>query len=218
MPASALSNGSQLASRYDVVGEYSNLSPRFVAHVAIYDADGGSVSNGQDVPVAHMGPPLTRGAKAKANAVGSVPLTNDEVRRIETWFAGVYDEYQSARASPLRQYHVHPPWKDEVDPNTGVRRYRRYSCVGFVLDAYRQVEITLLEIDEQSLPEIDSRTLALAYPSFPSNVPRIREFVGMEGAGPWRVVLAGYVLHAMDRPGEQIRQCPYRAKLGDERF
>jgi len=99
-----------------------------------------------------------------------------------------------------------------------VRRYRRFSCAGFVLDAHRQVEINLLLVDEealQALPEVDEQMLVLAYPD--ANRRRLHR-LGVPGNGPWRIILAGYVFHALDRTSQQIRDRPYQAKPGDERF
>lgn len=127
------------------------------------------------------------------------------------------DEYRTAKANERRQYLVHPAWKDVRDPNTNVRRYRRYSCAGFVLDAHRQVELDLLKIDETSLPEVDKVTLATGYPGLEMH-ESLLDRLGIPGSGPWKVVLPGYVVHALDRTSEEVRQGPYYARLGDERF
>jgi len=200
--------------RYDVIGVYSAALAGFVRHVALYDNDGGTVCVSQDVDVVHMGPPLDGDGKEKASVMGAVPLTNDEVREIEVWIAGVADEYAGSAVRPSQQYIIHPPWQDF--PPSGVRRYRRYSCAGFVLDAYRTVDIHLLELDEQSLPPVDNDTLCAAYPRAANS--RVLEQMGLQGSGPWRIVLAGYVLHSLSRDQQQIRQAPYQAQHGDERF
>ncbi len=219
MPAFTLSQQPRDASSYDVIGEYSASSRRFVRHVALYNADDGAVRirNGEDVDVVHMGPPLDRAGKAKAHVVGTVPLTNEEIREIEVWIVGIDDEYNHASVGLRQQYHIHPPWKDKLDPNTGVRRYSRYSCAGFVLKAYSEVDIDLLAIDEESLPKVDMQTLRLAYPQQPLNHNILASF-GVEGDEPWGIVLAGYVLHALNRTADRIRQEPYRAREGDEQF
>ena len=76
---------------------------------------------------------------------------------------------------------------------------------------------SLLAIDEETLPEVPRQTLEAAYPVFLDNPDR-RERLGLQGDGPWRVVLAGYLLHALDRTGDEIRAEPYVAKSGDEFF
>jgi len=161
-----------------------------------------------------MRPPLKQGDAITVHVAGHIPLTNDERKQVEAWVEKVTDE------SPIswrNQYVIHPPWKDEYDSNTGVRRYRRYSCAGFVLDGHRQVNIELLDIDEDVLPAVDRQTIISAYPEAERH-PDLLLCWGLEGNGPWKVVLAGYVLHALNRPTNQIRQEPFRVKEGDEQF
>jgi hypothetical protein len=217
MAAVDLSLQSHQVARYDVIGEHSADLPRFVKHVALSLADEGEIRCDQNIDVMHMGPPLSRRGAVRAHVAGSIPLNNEEIREIETWIAEIEDEYEdsSVDGNIRAQFCIHPPWKDELDPNTGVRRYRRYSCAGFVLDAYHQVRVDLLEIDENALPEVDRRLLSLAYPRAP--LESLQPF-GLEGAGPWRIVLAGYVLHSLSRGEQEIRQRPYRPQAGDERF
>lgn len=219
MPAFDLSQGSQTLARYDVVGMHSDDPPRFVRHVGLFDGDASSVSVNEKVKVAHMGPPLETRRRIRAQAIGRVPLTNDEVKQIEARIEEIADEYESEGAHRRQQYIVDPPWQDVRDPNTDVRRYRRFSCAGFVLDAHSQVDIELLDLDNSVLPEVDKETLQLAY----ADVDVARkgadlERYGVGGEGPWRIVLAGYVLHALNRPSELIRQEPYQAQSGDELF
>ena len=219
MPAFDLSQGSQTLARYDVVGMYSDYLPRFIRHVSLFDGDAATVSMYEEVKVAHMGPPLGTGCNLPVHAVGGVSLTNDEIKQIEARIEEMKDEYEAEGPDRKQQYIIDPPWKDERDPNTGVRRYRRFSCAGFVLDAHLQVDIELLDLDKSVLPEVDKETLQLAY----ADVDVARkgadlERYGVGGEGPWRIVLAGYVLHALDRPSELIRREPYQAQSGDELF
>jgi len=214
MPAIDFSQGSQPIRRYDVIGQHAPGVNRFVKHVALSNTELGSVHHDQEVEVVHMGPPLDRAGKIKAQVSGTVPLTNEEIKEIEAWIAGIADEYKRESSGLLQQYWIHPPWKDELDPNTQVRRYRRYSCAGFVLDGYRQVDIELLQISEEALPEVNQETIVKAY----GVAPRLFQRFGIVGQGPWRIVLAGYVLHAMDRSPQEIRQQAYQAQTGDEQF
>jgi len=162
-----------------------------------------------------MGPPLQTDGAIRVHAAGRVPLTVEEITRIEAWIEKIVDEYQAADVQGRQQYVIHPPWEDRRDQNTGVRRYRRFSCAGFVLDAYSQVDIELLEIEEAALPGVDRETLLVAYPRI-DRVDLGR--FGLHGDGPWRIVLAGYVLHALNRATQEVRQEPYRAKPGNGFF
>lgn len=216
MPTFDLSSpGKQKLERFDVVGENAAGSPGFVRHIGLHNSDGCEINHDQVVDVVHMGPPLKSDGRMNAHVAGRVPLTTDEITRIEAWIEKIVDEYQREHAGRRQQFTIDPPWEDYRDPNTGVRRYRRFSCAGFVLNAHRQVDIELLRIDDQALPMVDKRILALAYPRV--DLTCLQRF-GIQGNGPWRIVLAGYVLHALNRTSEEIRQEPYRAQPGNERF
>jgi hypothetical protein len=216
MPIINLEHGPQILSRYDVVGQQNEDQTHFVLHVGLFEKDNQPVKMGHEVSVLHMGPPLEKEGAIKVHVAGHVPLTNDERKKIGVWFEKIADEYQ--RVPVIRQYIIRPPLKDEYDSNTGVRRYRRYSCAGFVIDAHRQVSIELLVINEDTLPLVDRQMIISAYPDAEESPLRLFQYWGLEGNGPWKVVLAGYVLHALNRPTDQIRHEPYKAKIGDETF
>lgn len=216
MPTINLEDG-QFLSRYDVLGTHADREPRFVMHVGLHDADNRSVEVGDHVSAIHMRPPLELGGTIEVHVAGHVPLRTDEIREISAWIEEIRDEYSTHNPDMADQFVIDPPWEDEVDQNTGVRRYRRYSCAGFVLDGHREVDIELLEIGVDALPKVDRHTITAAYPQFDGRLELLGQF-GLQGDGPWRIVLAGYVLHALARSTEQIRQEPYQAQSGDERF
>jgi hypothetical protein len=215
MPINDITQEPKTMSRYDVVGKWSESFKHFITHVALLDEDKSSVKSGDEVSAVHMRPPLKRGDKITVNVGGFIPLTNDERKQIETWIETVNDESRGYHWP--EQYVIHPPWKDEYDSNTGIRRYRRYSCAGFVLDSHLQININLLNINEDVLPLVDRETIISAYPPAEGHPDLLIKW-GLKGNGPWKVVLAGYVLHALDRPTDKIRNGPYQAKSGDERF
>lgn len=217
MPAFDLAEQVATLSRFDVVGQHSETPPSFVKHVALLNTDERAVGCEDTVHVVHMGPPLETDRQLSADVSGRIPLTNDEINSIKTWIAKVEDEYQTVNDGRWNQYVIDPPWKDICDENTGVRRYRRYSCAGFVLYAHRRVDVSLLMIDKEELPEVSRETLEVVYPGFFRDPDLLNRF-GLQGDGPWRVVLAGYVLHALDRTSDEIRAEPYLAQSGDEFF
>jgi len=176
-----------------------------------------SVGAGANVIAVHMRPPLRQGHTMTVHITGSVPLTNDEIKQVSAWIEEIADEYRAAAIGMMDQFHIDPPWKDEFDQNTHVRRYRRYSCAGFVIDGHRQVSIDLLDIAPGSLPEVDRQTILATYADAQAS-PIFLAQCGLGGNGPYRIVLPGYVLHSMKRTTAQIRQGPYRVQPGDERF
>ena len=217
MPAFDLAKQTATLSRFDVVGQHSETPPGFVKHIALLNTDEREVGCEDTVHVVHMGPPLETDRQLSADVAGRIPLTNDQINIIRTWIEKVLDEYDFESASGGLQYVMNPQWEDMRDKNTGVRRYRRYSCAGFVLDAHLRVNVSLLVLDKEALPEVTRQTLEGAYPSVFRNPDRLARF-GLQGNGPWRVVLAGYVLHALDRSRDEIRAEPYLAQGGDELF
>ena len=217
MPAFHLAEQAATLSQFDVVGTHSETHPSFVQHVALLNSEECEVSCDDTVRVVHMGWPLETERQLSAEVAGRIPLTNAQIKSIKTWIAKVKDEYKFESARKLQQYVIDPPWKDVRDENTGVRRYRRYSCAGFVLDAHLRVDVSLLIIDKEALPEVTRQTLEAAYPDVFQNPDRLNRF-GIQDNGPWRVVLAGYVLHALDRSSDEIQAEPYLAQRGDELF
>ena len=217
MPTVNLEDG-QFLSRYDVVGMHADRESRFVTHVGLQDADNRFVEVDDEVSVIHMRPPLEHAEDIRAHVAGNIPLEPDEIKQIQAWFEENKDEYDRCKVAPLEQYIIHPSWKNVVNPNTGVRRYRRYSCAGFVLYGHFQVGVELLNTDTDTLPTVDLATIISAYPWVDGH-PKLLARLGLEGEGPWNVVLAGYVLHALERTTEQIRdEESYEAQPGDERF
>ena len=217
MPAFDLAEHPSALSRFDVLGVHSEQVARFVEHVALLNLDNRDVNHGDTVDVIHMKPPLGTDDSLCAHVAGRIPLTNDQINSIKAWIVKIEDEYKAQNARSGKQYIIDPPWKDIRDQNTGVRRYRQYSCAGFVLDAHLRVNVSLLMIDKEVLPEVTRRTLEAAYPNVFGNPDLLNRF-GLQGNGPWRVVLAGYVLHALNRSSDEIRAEPYLVQGGDEIF
>ena len=89
--------------------------------------------------------------------------------------------------------------------------YRRFSCVSFVIAAYLDgAGIDLIDTSSpEILPEVGLETVARAYGQHLRRLDRVRAQVGAPGAGPWHILLPGYVCHALDRPDESIRGNPY---------
>jgi hypothetical protein len=87
-----------------------------------------------------------------------------------------------------------------------------------VIEAYREARIDVLRTEIDSLPLVSLDTLKTQYPGHARRLDRaqLRTEFGIPGDGPWPVVLAGYVLNALDRPEAEIRSTPYRARVGDE--
>lgn len=227
MPAKDLATDPCDLARYDVLAQRAPAS-RFIRHLALIEQDHPGAGGGVRVPATHMSPPFRIGEDLDVDAMGSVPLSRDETRAMETWISGMNDEYsRQSFSDDGEQYTAHPAWEDvRSGANQGVVRYRRYSCAGFVVDAYREVGIALLpmardrhgtHLDESRLPLVSRATVARNYPAA-TRYPELLERWGLRGPGPWPVLLPGYVLHALDRAESEIRSGPYTPAEGDAEF
>jgi hypothetical protein len=209
--------------QYAIVGTYSAPGDQFVRHVALL-RDDGTLVYGASAPVWHMGPPLVADERSRAQSrsdpeceahvVGWVSLTAEEREGMADWlaqvgkedrptdFRGLFDQY-TVSLDPQDYW-----WRDE----RGVRQYRRFSCASFVLTAYGEgAGLPLLDLrDHSQLPPVGIEELARAYGEQVRTRPERRERIGLRADGPWQVVLAGYVMHALNRPDELIRKSAHR--------
>jgi hypothetical protein len=210
--------------RYSIVGRYpSEPGSRFVQHVALI-RDEGAASHGAELAVWEMGPPLTAGtnslsriqkdATCAAHVVGWLSFTSDERDGITDWLAEIDKQLRPSTVSGLaEQYTVSLRPEDQWHRDEKqVPLYRRFSCVSFVLAAYLDgAGINLVDTSRPDLlPEVGLDTVARAYGEHLRRLERIRAQVGVPGDGPWRILLAGYLCHAMNRPDESIRSTPYQ--------
>lgn len=202
--------------RFAVIGTYDGPNSTFVRHVALLREDS-NVLHGLNVHVFHMGPPLVVGVRSQEQA-GDAPtcgphvggwlsLTADEREGITDWLAEVDKEHRPIEPmGPWRTYIVDPPERWHEDEKQ-VRLYRRFSCGGFVLACYRDgAGITLIEVPPPvAWPEVSLDQIVRVYGPEVRERERLRRSLGLPGDGPWSVLLAGYVIHAFDRPDNEIR-------------
>lgn len=111
------------------------------------------------------------------------------------------------------EYSVHPLLLKPSQPIP----LMRFSCVGFVMQAYRGARMALLT---EPSPERALTELQPLYPDAasswedPETCSRLG--IGMGDASP--VALVGYVLHALQREPRDIRAATVEAWYGDEYF
>ena len=210
-----LTTGRERFPEHTVVGVYSDNQKYFVRHVAML-ARNVEFPTDIEVQVWHMGPPLVADEESettpKANLTTRVDIVSDislsipELNSMKNWRANV--NKQRRPRLPFQQYIVKPHMKWERSEK-GRKLYQRFSCSGFVLECYKEAEITLIDGDA-TLPEIDEQVLSVAYPDLvgienmkPALQARLgfkgREDLGLEGNGPWQIVLPGYLFHSLQR-------------------
>ena len=227
--------------KFSVVGVYAAAhGSAFIQHVALL-REKSNVAFGDEVAVWHTAPPILAGKRTCAGAPDEFnativhaiayleDLTADEMQGIETSLVNIdsqtpllsstrVDSIARVQAEGYRvHYTAHPAVQWIRDEKTGRRRYRKFSCSGFVVECYRGAGIILVDCDREKLPEVDLPTLRQGYGEWIDN-PRIRSRVGLAGTGPWRLVLAGYVLHSLTRESNIVRKesfCPSDKRAAD---
>jgi hypothetical protein len=216
MPAQRLGNNPVSVFRYDVVARDSHAQARFIRHVGLADEERHDVLLNSTVAVAHMVPPLRRADGLAVHACGTAGLKVGELRQIDVFVDEHVSEYEADKIRRERQYVIMPHCR-EPDESCSVHRF---NCAGFVIEAYRYAGIDLVTTDVTSLPAISLDVLSQAYPDLEQflQVPKSRHWFGLEGDGPWPVVMAGYVMNALNRSAEDIRKQPYTPRPGDEFF
>lgn len=229
MPARRIGAASVAVARYDVLGFDSVAEPTFVAHVAVA-AGAGSISSEATtgLRVTHMMPPFhAAGRPFVAQCVGGANLSEDEGHRIQSFIQGLRSEYEaeeqrlrgsgewnkSARTKfSADQYAIRP----HIRRPTADRPYHQFSCAGFVYEAYLEADIVLLDASEMMLPMCNLKSLRTAYPHMAERLDdsALRAEKGLDGNGPWKVLLPGYIMNSLDRMREEILAEPYKPESG----
>ncbi len=151
-----------------------------------------------------MGPPMNLPGVMRADVLGWIDdLSAEEVEGIDDWIAQMKTLVEGGGFRSFTSYVVMPAV--EVDRLAARCVYRRFSCVGFVAEAYAEGAGVRL-VDETSLPEIDRPALEDVWGR---QTARGMEFAGLAGTGPWRVLLPGYLLRAVTLSRSAL---PYRPK------
>lgn len=225
MPCYRVSGTTLSLNLLDVVGQ-DGAETGFIGHAGLAKSSGSQ--DAANVPVFDMGPPLHGNEIAggvRVDVVGSAVLTDDEARKIKTFVDRHANEHaifsqfnlgQLMRAAP-QMYCVHP----HVSPlfeDDGRYVRMRFSCAGFVLEAYKRARIQLLDVD--GLPMADMAIIAAAYPQtqFIESGRISAEALGLGGDGPWPVLLCGYLFQALNRQADVIRRAIYKPDIMDRYF
>ncbi len=219
MPARRLTN-SVPCGKYDVVGIDSDAATHFIRHVGMVSMELGRIRAADPVSLVHMKPPLERELLEHCiSAVGTANLTADEINKTSVFIDELIGEYETRRVRGFAQYVVFPHVR-ECREQDGTIVSRQYSCTGFVIEAYREVLIDLLDTKDARLPGVPLETIVRAYPDQERSLrnPDRRARVGLRGDGPWPVVLPGYVLNSLVREEDEIRRSAHVARPGDEYF
>ena len=192
MPAQRVGKNAVAIGRFDVVGQDAAATPEFIGHIALARERATNYRATEPLNVVHMRPPLEQAGQCRANCVGSAGLTADEEQQIAVFSDEIQSEYLAAQVNTRSQYVISPHVK-EVRSDDGTIVCYRFSCAGFVIEAYREAGIDVLAFADEDLPPVSLDALKTQYPRLAGllDSDRIREELGIPGDGPWRVVLAG---------------------------
>ncbi len=225
VPSYRIAGSTLSLSLFDVVGQ-DGAELGFIGHAGLAESTGSE--NATKIPVLDMGPPLHgHGASGhvKADVVGSAALTDDEVQKIRTFVDRHANEHlvfsQFSRSELIQasaQMYCIRPHVSPLYENDGRYARTRFSCAGFVLEAYNKARIRLLDVN--ALPMVEMAVLALAYPQTRLiGSGRISaDALGLGGSGPWPVLLCGYLFHALNRDVDVIRHQTYAPSAADRYF
>jgi hypothetical protein len=225
VPSYRVAGSTLSVSRFDVVGQ-DGAESGFIGHAGLADSAGSQ--SAARIPVLDMGPPLHGHGNAgyvRGDVVGSAALTHDEVQKIKTFVDRHANEHllfsqfstsQLIQAAP--QMYCVLPHASPVYEVDGRYARMRFSCAGFVLEAYKKARIELLDLN--GLPVVDMAIIAAAYPQTRFIQSRMisAEALGLGGTGPWPVLLCGYLFHALDREAGVIRLKAYTPDIMDRYF
>ncbi len=171
-----------------------------------------------------MGPPLGP-RRDTIDAVGSANLAPKQRRQVKAFIDDrlLEKKAQESRQRALgahwdstSQYCIHPP-AEEPTPN---RPFWRFSCIGLVMQAYRDGGLELLA---GPFPRKTIGDLKALYPNCSDELddPAVRVRLGIGEGDDWPVALVGYVLQALNREDELVNGAtaqPYQPMDGDEYF
>lgn len=185
----------------------SSVDKTMVTHVGI-SAAGKDYEYGGNAPVWHCQPPVSYG-ECIAHVNGFVEnLTQEEVNRLKTVINRLSVTMQMIEPGRFgkNHYSIIPASIVTVDQVSRRVRSYKFSCAGYVFHVYSRIGIELTPT-ENNLPEVSFDEICSHYPHL-IRLRMLAKQCGLEGDGPWRVLLAGYVINSFTRSDAEIRSGP----------
>jgi hypothetical protein len=206
---------------YTIVGTYVQEGAA-VVHVALLAAP--CKLGAGKVAVLDMGPPLRLGrgeretgklGEMEPHVFGWAPLTPDEEAGLARVIA---DLRKTVPLAPIRTrqqliegYIAVPPYRESRAEN-GTLLSVRFSCAGLALYCYSSIGLALVDLG--SLPQVTAPELDAIWMHLRDLTADERQYVGLPGPGPWKVLLPGYLFHAF---GGLSGRRPWRARRQSRR-
>ena len=180
----------------------------FIVHVGLASEQQCSAKYGDAVKWTHVFAFFRHAENDKVHVIGKIKLSDEERESIDIFITDCEEEIEKIKRLERPKQFIIFPHKEE---RTADRPFCRYSYAGFVLEVYRKIHVILLE--EDTIPSQNLDFLCEYYPGLANCNTKEREDLGLVGAGPWRVILPGYVLNAFNRSENTIRQKPFQPKV-----
>lgn len=216
MPASRTIKRTIETNEFDVLGQ-DDGPDYFIRHTGLAKENG--VTERRRVKVHEMGPPLQSSGLINANVQGSAALDDDETRKIRSFIDRHQSEHEARHFGKLKDYCIYPHFRREPESELdGTYAYTRFSCAGFVIEAYRFAGIELINLER--VPPVAFKAVAEAYPKYRESLTQktVQKRLGIDVGFPLQIVFCGYVMHAMNRTPEQIRGGAYAPSVSDAIF
>jgi len=203
-------SGTVRGETFHVVGEYG--APGIVSHVGLMHP-GVTVELPNTTGAVHCEPPLRVGvepggeaasvSQMRTDIVAWMDLTTEERHAMETWLSLVKTSLSAMPPASdgrrtYREYVVYPHTDVFRDKRDESIRFRRYSCVGFVFECYWDGAAIRL-VDAENVPSLQLDAISEMFVFTRQELVRSAPHFGLTGAGPWRVLLPGYVVHSLAR-------------------
>ena len=200
-----VASGMAQAPQHAVIGTQGGAA---LTHVALL-ANATTLACGAGVSAHHMTGPRELlqlpGAAVRSDVVawfdGADALTSDEREGISDWIAEVRTQVGGGMS-----YVVLPSVTRDL--TTCRKIYCSFSCAGFVAAAYADGAGVAL-VNEKSLPGVGLPLIEQVWGVFP---PVTRARAGLQGDGPWPVLLPGYLVHAMQKSRSALPHAPTLAE------
>jgi hypothetical protein len=223
MPVTSLTETPVLCNESDIAGCCNGA---FVYHVALLSQDIAELCLGQTIAATHVVPPIQVGTSLDdVHLLGIAKNLSDDDQLVLRSFADQLSTERDAdlrrflNQEERRLGRVRRDWtnseKEEFKTQYMLRHYvaiphlrnlqspdgtvitTRLSCAGFVLEAYRRLEIRL--VDTSNLPQITLADLVSHYGDDYLNDEGTRAAMGLTGDGPWPVLLPSHIVHSCNR-------------------
>lgn len=223
MSAGRLDGTPKSVHRFNVLTQSETDTDLMTHALLCNESDERQVCSDDRIRVVHMGPPLLTD-KEEVHAFGDANLSDVQSRKIKTFLDSRMLERKAEKkrcqlaGTDYRkaQYCIHP---ESMKPDRHTP-FWRFSCVGFVTEAYEAARIVLLD---KARPLMTLDDLRVMFPGRDDTFddPKERKRLGIDEGSPWPIALAGYLMNAMNRPISEINgpnAKPYRPVVGDEYF